>query len=251
MKFLMISCLPKSIITNQAQTTNQVNSTNKIDKAPEGKTLQKLPSQTKKIKLPLIKDFGVFNVFRISDNHDSNGRMISPFKSAEVKMILDNEAKATQKVTLIPLRVDIKPFQLKILKVIKKENSGCNEPKKDFYFDVELEKITDKIVLETQPIKNRVAELPFDVFGIYPSVDFANNLTQPDLKQEMLPKGVAIQTVEAAIDLDNDDKPDLLFVSFCCDDETKVESTDCDYVCQKSFKKINRNWKLVISANPC
>lgn len=251
---LIISCSQKPIATNQPQTNIQTGSTNQTENAAEAKTLQKLSSPKGKIKLPNVKDFSVFYLYRNSDNKDIGGFSIAPFKSAEIPMRLDNEAKAGEKVTIIPLGVEIEPFQLTITKVTKMRDTGCDEPRKDFRFDIELEEITDKIVLEIEPVDHLFIERAFGVFTIYPSVDFAKNLSPPELKQEMIPKGIAIQTVEAAIDLDNDGKPDLLSLSFCCADENEIansQSDNCFYSCEKYFKKINGVWKLLRSENPC
>ena len=249
---LVISCSQKSTEMNLSQTNTQIFSTNQSERT-EGKTLEKLSSPTGERKLPVVKDFGVFYVYRDSDNTDVGGFPIAPFKSAEIEMVIDNEAKAREKITMIPLQVEVESFHIAISKVTKKRYDGCDEPRKDFHFDIEFEEITDKIVLEAELVDNQGMER-FGVFTIYPAVDFAKNILTPALKQEMLPKGVAIQTVEAAIDLDNDNKPDLLALSFCCADETKaVDSTDndCNYSCEKYFRKINQSWKLIRSENPC
>jgi hypothetical protein len=248
----MISCSQKSTQKNLSQTNTQINSINQIERT-KGKTLEKLSSPQGKTKLPLVKDFGVFYGYRDSDNTNVGGSPIAPFKSAKIEMVVDNEAKAGEKITMIPLQVEIEPFQIAISKVTKKRYGGCDEPGKDFHFEIEFEEITDKIVLEAGLIDNQGMER-FGVFTIYPAVDFAKNILPPALKQEMLPKDVAIQTVEAAIDLDNDGKPDILALSFCCADETKaVDSTDndCNYSCEKYFRKLNQSWKLVRSENPC
>jgi hypothetical protein len=250
---LVISCSQKSIETNLSQTNSQIASTNQIEKA-EGKTLEKLSSPKGERKLPVVKDFGVFYVYRDSDNKDVGGSPIAPFKSAIIYMVTDSEARVGEKITMIPLQVEVEPFQIKISKVTKKRYNGCDEPKKDFHFEIEFEEITDKIVLEVEPVDIQFISRAFPVFAIYPAVDFAKNILPPELKQEMIPKGIAIQTVEAAVDLDNDGKPDLLALSFCCADETKaVNSADdnCHYSCEKIFRKINQSWKLIRSENPC
>ncbi len=250
---LVFFCSQKSIETNLTQENSQIVSTNQIERKEE-KTLEKLSSPKGKRKLPVVKDFGVFYLYRESDNNDVGGSPIAPFKSAKIEMVIDSEAKAGEKITMIPLQVEVEPFQLPISKVTKKRYNGCDEPKKDFNFDIEFEEITDKIVLEVEAVDKLFTSRAFGVFGIYPAVDFAKNILPPALKQEMLPKEVAIQTVEAAIDLDNDGKPDLLSLSFCCADENKpVNSTDsdCYYSCEKIFRKINQNWKLIRSESPC
>lgn len=249
---LVICCSQKSTETNLPRTNNRIVSINQIMRT-EGKTLEKLSSPKGKRKLTVVKDFGVFYVYRDSDNTDVGGFPIAPFKSAEIGMVIDSEGRAGEKITMIPLQVQVEPFQLAISNVTKKTYTGCDEPGKDFHFEIEFEEITDKIVLEVELVGNQGMER-FGVFTIYPAVDFAKNILPPALKQEMLPKGVAIQTVEAAIDLDNDGEPDLLALSFCCADETKAVNyadEDCYYSCEKIFRKINQNWKLIRSENPC
>lgn len=71
--YLLVSCSHTSIETNQPQANTQSDSTNQIKKFVEGKTLQKLSSPTGKIKLPAVKDFGVFVLIRNSDNKDKSG----------------------------------------------------------------------------------------------------------------------------------------------------------------------------------
>jgi hypothetical protein len=248
----IISCSQKSTQKNLSQTNTQINSINQIE-GIEGKTLEKLASPKDIRKLPIVKDFGVFYIYRKSENTAAGDFPIAPFKSAEIKMVTDNEAITGEKITMIPLQVEVEPFQIAISKVAKKRYNGCDEPRKDFNFEIDFEEITDKIVLETELVNNQGMER-FGVFTLYPAVHFAKNILSPALEQEMLPKDVAIQTVEAAIDLDNDSKPDLLALSFCCADESKaVDSTDsdCNYSCEKYFRKINQSWKLIRSENPC
>lgn len=66
----------------------------------------------------------------------------------------------------------------------------------------------------------------------------------------MLPRGVAIKTVKAAVDLTNDGNPDVLVVEYCCGNPKKT-AKDCDYTCGKTFKKTRNVWKLIDSSTPC
>ena len=250
--FLLIGCSPKSATTVQPQTESQNNTTQPPVKAIEEKPLEKLKPPSKQIKVPDVKDFGVFNLKRNSKNKDEDGLDIPPFDDAEVLIGLYLEPQIGEKVTIIPLKVNFEPFQLSITKVGEKKEVPCSTEKKKFYWDLELEKITDKAILEIKPVENDNQEMPFEVFGIYPAVEFARNIPQSELSLDMLPKGVAIQTIDGAVDLDNDGKPDLLEIAFCCEkpSESWSENNDCD-ICQKSFKKSNGVWKLIDSAAPC
>lgn len=250
---LLISCSQKSIST-ETSIREENNSVNKVEKIKEEKPLEKLNNSAKQIKMANVKDFGIFKLKRNSNNKDESGWKLPPFESAEVEISLNHEPKTGEKITIIPLKVNLEPFQLSVTKATKIKNEVCDVEgfEREFFWNTELEKITNKEILEIKPVKYDNQELPFEVFGIYPAVEFVRNLSPKELKQEMLPKGVSVQTIEAAIDLDNDGKPDLLEVIFCCSDKHKSPSEDGDcYICQKSFKKINGVWKLVDAANPC
>ncbi len=69
----------------------------------------------------------------------------------------------------------------------------------------------------------------------------------------MLPKGISLSTVTAAIDLTNDLQPDLLVVRYCCNDATRpADDPDYDcYHCGKAFRKSKTGWKLVDTSAPC
>lgn len=252
--YLVTSCSQASVNENMPQTNIQSAVLKPVEKVAEGKPLQKLSAAKGKIKPPVVKDFSVFFLHRNSDNHDAGGTGIAPFKSAEIPMHTENEAKTGEKVTIIPLGVKIEPFQLAISKVTKQRDTGCDDPNPDFRFEIEHESITDKTILETDSKEQRADGVTFGVFTIYPAVEFVRNILPPELKPEMIPKGIAIETVEAAVDLGNDGKPDLLALSFCCADENEPvtsQSDNCFYSCEKYFKKINGAWKLIRSENPC
>jgi hypothetical protein len=249
---LSVACSPKpaKVLENKSNLQNQ--SVNQPTKPIEEKSLEKLEEISGKLNMPDVINFDVQNLFRNSSQKDESGRNKPPFVDAEVNFSLDQEPNIADKVTIVPLNVDIEPFQLSILKFEKVENAGCDNTKikRDFIWNVELEKINNKEILEINPIKNNHPKFPFEVFLIYPAVKFAKNLPSEELKPEMLPKGVTNFTVKAAIDLTNDNNPDLLYVEFCCKD--KNESLDnCDYNCIQWYKKVNGIWKLFDDAIPC
>ena len=251
--YLLVSCSSRQeIVTSQTQLNIQNNSTHQTEKVIEEKPLEKLPVSSQKIKLPNVKDFGITHLRRISEHKDEGGLLLPPFDYAEIDTAHFVEVKVGEKYTIVPLNVNIQPFQLPITKATKTENNGCDEKEPDFLWVVEFERITNKEILEIAPAGNSTPEYPFDVFLIYPAVEFARNIPQSELRANMLPKGVSINTAEAAIDLDNDKKPDLLEAIFCCSNVSisPKENGDC-YTCLKMFKKINGIWKLVDEAIPC
>lgn len=261
--FVLFFCLmsascsePPNIVKNNANADNRATivtpSNTSSTVVTTEKPLETLDPTTGKIVLPMVSDFGIFDVIRKSEIKDGDGRVTPPFSEATINIGLDKEPKAGEKATFIPLGVDIEPFQLAILKSEKKNFSCSDDSKTEYYWDVEMEKITASSVLSIAPLKDRHEEYPFDVVGIYPAVKFAKRIEAADLRPEMLPKGVTAGIVEAAIDLDNDKSPDLILTSFCCSkpDQLPGDENDC-YVCTKSYRKLSGRWTLADSAEPC
>ncbi len=161
-----------------------------------------------------------------------------------------------EKVTIVPLMVDIPAFELKIVKATKTKSQVdiCDESEEVVYWENEFEKIERQEFYEAEPVYNRRNEYPFDVCLIYPAVKFAKALSHDQLTKEMIPRGVTIETISAAIDLTNDKRPDLLIVRYCCEDSTKSSDNpknDCHYHCKKYYQKIKSKWVLITTATPC
>ena len=244
------SCSRTVSVTNnsQAQAANVL--TDRDNSTTAEVPLESLPNAETQVKLPKVKDFGIVHVWRISNYKGDGGRMIPPFFKAEIGIGLDNEPSIGEKVTVVPLEMSIEPFQLRIIKTEKKE-VPCSGKEKDFYWDTEIESVTNTQILEIAPNSGRSGEFPFDVMVIYPKVDFAKNMPAADFKRVVLPDRVSINTIEAAVDLDNDGNPDLLEIVFCCSNQTIPPSESCNYICKKSFRKTSGKWTLVNFAKPC
>lgn len=208
------------------------------------------PAQLKEsVPMPRIQTIGTGGVWRGSDNKDQHGNALPPWKQVTVKNVFGFKQKPVigSKVTIIPLDVNIAPRDVAILKI--KKGASCGESNRAWW-EVELEPIKQKEYFEMTPIANRRAEVPFDVAIIYPTVKTARQLSRNDLKQSMLPKGVSLDTVKAAIDLTSDGIPDVLIVEYCCGDVSKAAG-ECDYTCGKTFRKVRNSWKLIDTSAPC
>ena len=175
--------------------------------------------------------------------------MVTPFDSAEVLGSLNKSPQVGEKVVIVPLTKGIDPFTLEI-RSSERRSFGCSEEKEKEAWEVSFAPITARNVLEHRPGEGRAEEYPFDVFMIYPSVDFAKVVSGSDLRAEDLPGGLVPQVVHAAIDLDDDGKPDLLEARFCCSHPTKP-SKECDLTCTKTFRKTSGKWKLITEDQPC
>ena len=204
--------------------------------------------QANRVSMPSIRSVVQVSVLRTSDKKDQHGSYLPPWKEIKAGDIFFKAKPAIgSKVTVIPLIAGIAPFDLKIGSA-KKEKTGCNE-REPYAWAVELELIPHREFFEIAPLPNRRAELPFDLCVIYPAVAVARQLKNEQLRSSMLPKGISINTVTAAIDLTNDDKPDVLIAEYCCNESSK--SGECDYLCGKTFKKVRGIWKQIDEYAPC
>ncbi len=238
----MISCSQQ--VREQAQYKIQNNSVEITGETKENALNEKLPEISPKNQFPDIKIVREPALIRYSENKDKNGWMMPPYKYAEINLSFPKEPQVGEKVTIIPLKVKIEPFQLAITKVTKIKPKGCEVSKtNEFIWTTEFEKITDNAILEEAKIDNYNDQMPFGVFMIYPSVESAKSLEKKSISKTLLPKNISLKRIEALIDLDNDNKPDLLSVSFCCGEPENESAENCPYLCPKYYKKTDGVWK--------
>lgn len=238
---LLNSCFQPNSVQSQIKVQNNKDGIKNIE------ILERLPNSLEKINLPKIKEIGEFALIRNSEKKDDKGWMIPPYKNAEIEVSFEESPQIGEKVTVIPLKVKIEPFQLEILKVTKTKVKGCvDKKKKDFFWAAELERIFDSEILNEPPATNGFNnQMPFSVFVIYPSVQFAKSLNISSISKTLLPNNISLKRIESAIDIDNDNKPDLLSVRFCCGEPNKESDEKCPYICQKYYKKNNGVWKII------
>ena len=201
------------------------------------------------IPMPRTQTIGQATVWRTSDNKNGGGSAVGPWKEVQVTNVFGFKKKPIvgSKVTIVPLDVDLAPFDLKIIRLTAQKTCYDSLP---VWWEVDLEPVTARNVFEIAPTTNRSAEYPFDVAVIYPAVSRARQLARGRLTREMLPRGVAVSTVKAAIDLTNDQKPDVLIIEYCCGKPSQPPDA-CDYTCSKTFKKVGRAWTLIDTSGPC
>ncbi len=206
--------------------------------------------QTSKIfSLPEVQSVIQIDVWRESNVKDKHGFDLPPYNKVNLNHVgFDQKPSIGGKVTVVPLEVNVAPMELKILKATEGDESCVKSSK--LYWEIELEPITQQEFFTVSAIPNRREDAPFDVCIIYPAVEFARQIKKEQLTKEMIPDGITIRTVTAAIDLTNDLKPDILIAKFCCGDSTKPRE-ECDLTCGKYFKKVNDKWKLVETSTPC
>jgi hypothetical protein len=210
--------------------------------------------QTRKIApMPQVQTIGEGQVWRTSDKKDKDGRFIPPWKDVTIANVFGFKKKPVvgNTVTIVPLDVRLAPIDLKIVETKAGVNCDGETNSKNGWWEVELEPITDKRFFEIAPQPNRAEEIPFDVGVIYPSVKSAHQLTRDMLSKNMLPKGINLNIVKAAIDLTNDEIPDVLLVEYCCLNPKKPAGGACDHTCGKTYKKVRNVWKLVDTSTPC
>ena len=202
-------------------------------------------AQTKRpTPIPLVQTIGVGIVWRESADQRP------PWKQITITNIFGFKKRPVvgEKVTVITVGSDISSFDLRIIKAQKK-NAACNE-RLPPEWEVELEPLKQKSFFEVAPPSDRNGEYPFDVVILYPAVKTAQQVRRAQLELKTLPSGVVLDTVKAAIDLNDDRKPDVVVMEYCCEQETKP-AKECDYTCSKTFKKVTNAWKLVDTSAPC
>ncbi len=214
-------------------------------KHPLANSIEAKP-QAKPILMSKIESIEQGTVFRVSENKDQHGSYLPPWTEVEISTYFKTKPALSSKVTVVPLDVDIDSFDWQIAKSERQE-FGCDEAK-PYAWEAKLE-ITRKEFFDFVAPPTRRQEVPFDVVVLYPAVEFARQLKKKQLTKQMLPRGTSINAVKAAIDVTNDQKPDILLLEYCCDNATK--STECDYTCGKTFKQVNGKWKLVDEYSPC
>src|SRR5262245_39641069 len=158
-------------------------------------------------KNTIPKIIGEGKVSRVSEKKDEHGRFLTPWREIKIINVFGFKSRPARgaKATVIPLGADISPLDLRIIKAEKVANP-CNT-RMPGWWEVELEPITQKEFFEIAPLLNRADEYPFDVALIYPAVKDARQIKKDQLIKAMLPKGVAINIVKAALDLTGDGKP--------------------------------------------
>lgn len=201
------------------------------------------------LPMPRTQSIGRGIVWRLSDNRGENGDL-PPWKEVQVTNVFGfNKRPAVgEKVTVVPLDVNIAPLDLRITGTKRGATCGASDTKA--WWEVELEPVKQKAFFEASSMPARREEFPFDVGVIYQAVKFARQVQINSLTTKMLPQGIAINTVKGAIDLTNDGIPDVLIVEYCCRDPKKT-ARECDYTCGKTFKKIRNVWKLIDTSSPC
>ncbi len=184
-------------------------------------------------------------ILRDADQQDPETGGKPPWKAIRVvDLFFDKEPKVGETVTVIPLEVSIAPLQLKIMEVEKIEVEELPTT-----WQVTLANIDSPEIMQIKAVAERREDQPFAVCVLYPAVNGTQALKPQTLAANSLPDKVALKTVTAAIDLNNDQKPDIVMTDYCCDDESKP-GTDCDYSCSKTFLKEKEQWKLVGKSNP-
>ena len=241
---LAVSC-GKAPAPNAAGETEAARPASAASPAPAGSP----PAPAKQYALPDVRNVTQETVWRSSDNKGKDGEELPPWKEVKIDVRLNEKPQAGEKITVVPLDVDIAPADFKILKLTQ-ENKSCDEKRPVPVWLLGLEPITAGPFFEAKAPAGRREETPFDVCVIHPAVEFSRQLRRGQFTGEMLPEGIHPDTVTAAIDLTNDGRPDVLVASYCCKDTAKPAG-ECDYTCGKEFKRTASGWKLMDEHGPC
>ncbi|HEV2761568.1 MAG TPA: hypothetical protein VGV38_01140 [Pyrinomonadaceae bacterium] len=196
---------------------------------------------------PQVQFFDVVTLARSSARQDAEGSPLPPWTKVELDALEFKTRPAVgASLTVVPLGVKLPPLELKIKKVAREMNQ-CTARN---FWQADLEPITRRDFRDAAPLPERRPDAPFDVLVIYPAVKTYKLLEASALAARTLPRGVTPKVVRAAVDLDGDAAPELLYVHGCCDDFSKPPQ-QCDYECSKTFQKTRGVWKLTNTHEPC
>lgn len=194
-----------------------------------------------------VQFFDLNAVARSSARKDAEGNPLPPWTKVELAALaFKTKPAAGASVTVVPLGVKLPPLDLKITKVAREMNQCTAEN----FWQADLEPITRRDFRDAAPVTGRRPEYPFEVLVIYPAVKTYKLLEAPTLNARTLPRGITPKTVRAALDLDGDAQPELLYVHHCCDAPSKPLA-QCDYECSKTYQKTRGVWKLTATHEPC
>src|SRR5687767_636634 len=146
---LFLSCSQPT--SQQPKLTNQAGSETNSG-VPSTETGQ---SARPPVPLPEVKAFAVVSIWRASGKPDQRDPGITPPLEVRTENIrMDLEPAVGEKVTVIPLGVNLAPVELKVIKTKKAQNE-CDDKKTKNQWDVELETIDRKEFLDAAPLSNR------------------------------------------------------------------------------------------------
>ena len=154
---------------------------------------------------------------------------------------LKKRLPARAEVLLIPLAGELAAIRTQVLKISLIENP-CSEALPKLY-ETELRPVSDKSWLSSSP--------PFEVCVIYPAIASARALKLDALQTTQLPTKVALANIIAALDINNDQQPDVLLLEYCCDNP-QADRKSCDLTCSAVYVRVaNGQWRIAETQTPC
>jgi hypothetical protein len=154
-------------------------------------------------------------------------------------------------VTILALSITLPALETRITKAKLVENP-CSEslPKQ---WEIEFESLKQAEYVDAVfAVPGRVegSYAPFQVAVLYPANPQARALNRGLLDASDLPVGTLLQNVVMALDLNGDQKPDLIATEYCCD-RPKAARTHCDLTCGKTYLRTAGQWKQIETSTPC
>jgi hypothetical protein len=147
-----------------------------------------------------------------SDKVDAQGAHHGPWKSAVVLASLPRAVKRGELLTVVPLKADLAPVDLKVTSVEAQEATDLTEA--TWLTEAET---TLPAFLDAKPDAGRAEEHPLEALVIYPKQSRARLLPPAAAAADLPPgPGHSPQTLWAAVDLDEDGKADAEVFRFCC-----------------------------------
>jgi hypothetical protein len=166
-------------------------------------------------------------------------------------VVFKTPPKPGGKVTILALSSTLPALTARITKAKLSENP-CSEslPKQ---WEIEFEPLTQAAYVDAVfavPGRIEGSYAPFQVAVLYPANPQARALNRGLLEAADLPAGTLLQNVVMALDLNGDEKPDLIATEYCCD-RPKQSRAQCDLTCGKTYLRTAGQWKQIDASTPC
>lgn len=153
--------------------------------------------------------------------------------------------------TILALSSALPALEMRITNTKLVENPCSESLPKQWEIEFESLKQTEYVdAVFAVPGRVEGSYAPFQVALLYPANPQARALNRGLLEAADLPAGTLLQNVVMALDLNGDQKPDLIATEYCCD-RPKAARAHCDLTCGKTYLRTAGQWKQIDASTPC
>ncbi len=142
-------------------------------------------------------------------------------------------------VTVLPLKASLPPLELTITRIKKRDYGDYPS------WDVSFSRVTDRAYFK---IKGSNPQMPADVVVVYPATPSATVLKTKGLSPDDLPGHAPPRSVELAVDVNGDGKPDTVELTVCTDNPKRAKCGEA--TAWETHRLVDGEWTLVYRFEP-